>query len=338
MTPLVAILVIATATMARAQDIPIGIIDFYGLQRTALADARAALTFKEGDIVPDDLGPQRQSEQRLSQLPGVAGARVNMVCCDNGRAIAYVGVQEHGARAMQFRAAPRGSARLPADVVGSGTAFQSVFVAAIQRGQAGEDRTQGHALNDAPDVRAIQERFIEYARRDVGVLRRVLRDSSDRNHRALAAQVLGYVENKQAVVGDLVRAMHDPDEEVRNNAMRALLVFTWATPTPRRPTPRIPEAPFIEFLSSPVWSDRNKSAGAVAELTRTRDPRVLARLRATSLGPLVEMARWKSAGHAEPALIILARLAGRSDEEAAAALSQGTREAIIKAAIASSAR
>jgi hypothetical protein len=43
--------------------------------------------------------------------------------------------------------------------------------------------------------------------------------------RALAAQVLGYVSDKQAVVGDLVQAMSDPFDDVRNNAMRALLVF-----------------------------------------------------------------------------------------------------------------
>ena len=132
--------------------------------------------------------------------------------------------------------------------------------------------------------------------------------------------------------------MHDPDEGVRNNAMRALLVFTYTKPTPRRPTPRVPEAPFIEFLGSPVWTDRNKSVGAVAELSRTRDPRLLARLRATALGPLVEMARWKSAGHAEPALVILARLADRPDAEAGTAMTNGGREAIISAALTSARR
>jgi hypothetical protein len=266
------------------------------------------------------------------------GAHANVVCCDNGRAIVYVGVQERGTPVVRFHAAPHGSDRLPADVVAAGEAFEHAFVTAIQRGQAGEDRTQGHALNEAPEPRAVQERFIEYARRDLPRLRRVLSDSSDTAHRALAAQVLGYVEDKQSVVNDLVRAMHDPDEGVRNNAMRALLVFTYTKPTPRRRTPRVPEAPFIEFLGSPVWTDRNKSVAAVAELSRTRDPRLLARLRATALGPLVEMARWKSAGHAGPALVVLARLADRPDAEADAALANGGREAIISAALASARR
>lgn len=332
------LLLIVVTAMAGGQEIRIGIIDFYGLQRTPADDVRAALAFKNGDSVPEVLDAREQSEARLKQLPGVDDAHVNVVCCDAGRAIVYVGIHERGAPVIRFRESPRGAERLPADVVAAGSRFQQVFVDAIQRGQAGEDRTQGHALNDAPDVRAVQERFIEYARRDVAILRRVLVNSSDRADRALAAQVLGYVEDKQSVVDDLVNAMHDPAEEVRNNAMRALLVFTWATPTPRRPTPQVPEGPFVEFLSSPIWSDRNKSAGAVAELTRTRDPRVLASLRKTALDALVEMARWTSAGHAEPSLIVLARLAGRSDDEAKSALSQGTREAIINAAIASARR
>ena len=338
MKALIAILAIGTATGTAAQEPRIGLIDFYGLQRTAAADLRAALAVMEGDTMLEALEKKEQSEQQLLRLPGVVDAHLAVVCCDAGRAIAYVGIEERGAHVIRFRDAPRGNERLSADVVEAGAAFQQTFISAITRGQAGEDRTQGHSFSDAPDVRAVQERFIEYARRDLVVLRRVLRNSSEAPHRALAAQVLGYVEDKQAVVDDLVRAMHDPDEEVRNNAMRALLVFTWATPAPRRPTPRVPEEPFIEFLSSPIWSDRNKSAGAVAELTRTRNPRVLARLRATALGALVEMARWKSAGHAEPALTIVARLAGRSDDEAKSALSQGTRETIINAAISSSSR
>ena len=338
MKPLAAILVVAVIATAAAQQPRIGIIDFYGVHRTPLGDVRAALAIKEGDTIPEALEAREQSEMQLARLPGVVDAHVGVVCCDNGRAILYVGIHERGAPVIRFRESPRGAERLPADVVEAGATFQKVFVDAVQQGQAGEDRTQGHALNDAPEVRAVQEHFIEFARRDLAVLRQVLRNSSERAHRALAAQVLGYVEDKQGIVDDLVRAMRDPAEEVRNNAMRALLLFTWATPTPRRPTPRVPEGPFIEFIHSPVWSDRNKSVGAVAELTRTRDPRVLARVRTTALDSLVEMARWKSSGHAEPALLILARIAGRPDDEARSALSQGRREPIIDAAIAAASR
>jgi hypothetical protein len=50
------------------------------------------------------------------------------------------------------------------------------------------------------------------------------------------------------------------------------------------------------------------------------------------------MARWKSAGHAWAALVILARLAGRPDAEADAVFANGGRDAIINAALASAHR
>ena len=49
-------------------------------------------------------------------------------------------------------------------------------------------------------MRAIQDRFVGYVARDLPELRRVLRESSEASHRALAAQILGYVADKQTIV------------------------------------------------------------------------------------------------------------------------------------------
>ena len=68
---------------------------------------------------------------------------------------------------MRFRAAPRGRARLAADVVQAGDEFSEAFMAAIQRGDVTEDRSQGHAFTRDPTSRAIQERFVGYAARDL---------------------------------------------------------------------------------------------------------------------------------------------------------------------------
>ena len=96
----------------------------------------------------------------------------------------------------------------------------------MQRGDNVEDDSQGHSLaQHDPATRAVQERFVGYATRNPIELRRVLRESSDATHRSLAAQILGYVTNKQNIVSDLVYGMSDPSDEVRNNAMRALAVF-----------------------------------------------------------------------------------------------------------------
>ena len=139
-----------------------------------------------------------ESEKRLSELPGVVRAQASLTCCDQGQAIIYVSIEEHGAVTMHFRASPQGSARLAPDVVQAGEEFLEVFFAAVHAGDAGEDYSQGHTLAHNPAVRAIEERFVTYANRDLSELRRVLRGSSDASHRALAAQVLGYVADKEA--------------------------------------------------------------------------------------------------------------------------------------------
>ncbi len=79
----------------------------------------------------------------------------------------------------------------------------------------------------------------------------------------------------------------------------------------------------------PVWTDRNKASAALQTLSASRDAALLAGLRKDALRPLIEMARWKSEGHARPAFEILARMAGYSDEAAEAAWGRGERELVI---------
>ena len=328
-----AVCTMAMSDGATAQELEIGIIDFYGLGRVSATRAREALTFTEGDAVPLEDGDAflRESEERLAQIPGVAQARVRLICCDDARGIVYVGIEEDGAQQTSFRAAPTGAARLAPDVVRAGEEFSQALLQAVQRGDAGEDWSQGHVLADDPARRAIQERFIIFSKRDLASLRQVLRTSADAEHRALAAVVLGYAPDKQAVVADLVRAMRDPADEVRNNAMRALLVFGAMRPSGDRPAVRVPLEPFFPFLVSPVWTDRNKAVLALWTLSASRDPELLATLRGQDLDPLGEMARWKSEGHAQPAFLILGRIAGYSEEAAVDLWQRGEREVLIDA-------
>jgi hypothetical protein len=249
------------------------------------------------------------------------------VCCDNGGAIVTVGIQERGSQTLAFRKAPDGRARLAADVVEAGAEYDRVLQAAVLRGDFSEDHTQGHALAHDPAVRAIQERFVVFADRDLPSLRNVLRTSADSDHRALAAHVLGYVHNKKEVVSDLVDAISDPSDEVRNNAVRTLWVFADATSA----IP-VPYEPFVRLLHSPVWFDRNKASLALMALSDKRDPKLFELLRRRALAPLVEIARWNSEGHATPGFILLGRMVGYSDTDAHRLWETGHLETIISAA------
>ncbi|HXV14640.1 MAG TPA: hypothetical protein VEC56_10600 [Candidatus Krumholzibacteria bacterium] len=326
------------AQAAAAQQFQIGIIDFYGLRRVSASESRRALTFAEGDSISleGDEPPAflAESERRLATLPGVVRARTNIVCCDQGRLIVYVGVEEEGGATLRFRAAPQGTARLPADLVQAGDDYWAAFTTAVERGDAGEDGSRGHALCNDPTTRAVQERFVAYAARDTERLRGVLRESSNADQRALAAQVLGYVADKQSVVDDLVYGMSDPSENVRNNSMRTLMVFTRMTPAAGTSVPRVPYAPFVNLLHSLVWTDRNKSSLALMELTESRDADLLERLRNEAMQSLADIARWKNEGHATPGLLMLGRIAGWADDDVRSAWRSGQREKIIAAALA----
>jgi hypothetical protein len=321
---------------ASGRPFEIGIIDFYGLSKVAAGDVRTALSFTEGDKVELLEGPLPEvftaSETRVAHLHGVSAAQVNPVCCDAGRLVVYVGVQERGAPVLKVRKAPHGGERLAPEVLRAGQQFSQAYLLAVQQGDSAEDHSQGHALAHDAATRSVQDEFIVFAKRDLPLLKSVLRSSSVAAHRAIAAQVLGYAPDKQAVVDDLVFGMSDADAEVRNNAMRSLMVFAEAAPGDRLARLQVPAEPFIGLLHSPVWSDRNKAAGALMALATSQDPELLAELRRSALQPLSEMARWKSAAHALPAFLILARIAGYADDAAAALFEKGRRDEVIEAA------
>jgi len=309
---------------------PIGIIDFYGLRDISERQVRESLQIKEGD--PSSV-ETKEAERKLESLPGVAEAQISRVCCDAGKAVLFVGIREKGTPSLQFRLAPQGKVRLPQDVAQAEDDFRKALSDAILKGNSGEDDSSGHALSIDPSARAIQERFITFAARDLKLLRDVLRHSSDAEHRALAAQVIAYTANKQAIVNDLIDAMRDSAEGVRNNSTRALAVMAGAARQTTRQPIKIPVRPFIEMLNSIEWTDRNKSSWALLRLTDKRDSGVLFEIRQKALPSLIEMARWKSSGHAQSSFVLLGRVARLPEDEITAAWERGERAAFIETAI-----
>ncbi|RPJ58582.1 MAG: hypothetical protein EHM23_17120 [Acidobacteria bacterium] len=309
---LLALLAVLTSQPDRTQAPPIGIIDFYGLRTVSPQPLRQALRIREGDVVPDSLDETRA---RLEALPGVNQARLTAVCCETGKTIVYVGIKENSASFIPFRPAPQGAVRLPDEVMKLEDSFSDALWKAVQRGDAGEDDSRGHSLSHDPEARALQERFIEYAGRNLDLPRAVLHDSSSAVHRAVAAQIIGYAPNKRDVVNDLADAMRDPDAGVRNNAMRALALIARFAQSHAGLDADFPSQVFVDLLSSIEWTDRNKSAMALIGLTEKRDPELFLRLRRSSIPSLAEMARWRNPGHAYAPFLIMARVAGLSEED-----------------------
>lgn len=325
----IALSVLLAAAPAAAQQPPVGYIDVYGARTLTAEQVRAAAGIAVGDSVRMGVGAGARAQ--LLALPGVRDAHVAIVCCENGQSIVYLGVQERAAPVFTFAAPPAGEIRLPGNIVQDAAEFERVLQEAVLQGQAEEDDTSGHSLMRYPPARAVQQRFINYAAGNVARLRDVLHNSADARQRAMAAQVIAYAYNKIAIIPDLITALRDPDEDVRNNAMRALAVMASYNEKHAESMLRIPYDPFIAMLSSPIWTDRNKAAFVLMSLTASHDPMMLHQLRSRAFPELVEMARWQSFGHALPAALILGRMAGIPDAEIVSAF-QKDREALIEAA------
>jgi hypothetical protein len=314
-----------------AQTPPIGTIDLFGLRSVTVQQVRAALHAKEGDAPPSSKQMVDEIVARLNAIPKVEEATVDFLCCgESGKTILYVGIREKGTPALKFRNAPNGNARLPAETVKLGSDFYEALEKAVLKGEAAEDDSAGHSVLNNAEARAVQEQFIGIAAANGEVLRKVIRESSDVQHRALAVQIIAYSPDKRKIVNDLVYALKDADSTVRNNAMRALWVLALYAQKNTAKKIDVPVEPFVDLLNSVVWTDRNKSSLALFALTGGRDPKLLKTLRKKALPSLLEMARWKSQGHAFAPLIILGRIAGIPDGEIFEAMQSGKKDKIIK--------
>ena len=322
-------LLLLVATAISAQDLRVGVIDFYGLRKISESQVRRILGVREGDLLPASKG---DAEGKLDQIPGVVESHLEAVCCDGGRTILYVGIEERGATHFDLREPPEGAAVLPEEIVTAYSRFLDAAHDASRRGTTDEDLTHGHPLMADGAARAVQEMFPALADSHLAEIREVLRSSEDESQRAMAAYVVVYATRKSGIVNDLQYALKDADSGVRNNAARSLVALSVLAKLDPSSEVRISATWFIEMLNSLSWSDRNRALWALQTLTDSRDPMVLDQLRTRAMDALIDMARWKTLSHALPAFILLGRVAGMPEPEIQAAWTRGDRDSVISAA------
>ncbi|MGB9606113.1 MAG: HEAT repeat domain-containing protein [Bryobacteraceae bacterium] len=306
----------------------IAVLEIYGTRKLSPERVRRVLGVREGDALPPS---KAAAEETLESLPEVAEARLEAVCCVQGGAILYVGIEEKGAPHFVFRYPPRANLTLPPAIVETYRTFLRAVEDAARRGATGEDLSRGYALAADPAVRACQERFRELAGQHLSLLREVLRKSMHDDHRAIAAYVIGYQPRARGVIEDLQYAMQDINESVRANAMRALGAIAVLARSDPELGLRVEPTWFVELLNSIVWSDRYRAAAALVNLTEDRNPRTLESIRERALPSLLEMSRWKVLEHALPAFLLLGRIAGWPEERIYQAWERGDRDALLSA-------
>lgn len=315
---------------APVQGVPrIGIVDFYGLKNADKERVLRALEVKPGDPLPRSKG---ETEERMELVNNVVRANLEAVCCAEGNAILYVGILERGAPTFHYRDAPADETlRLPEPLVDLWQRFWEQLQAGVRQGVSEEDLTNGHSLMKYAPARTLQLQFPALVDAHLPVIRKVLRESVDETERAIAAYAIAYASKKASVLNDLQYAVQDPDDGVRNNAMRSLAAFSVLAKLKPESGLRIEPTWFIEQLNSLIWSDRNKAAYALVPLTEDRPAETLTLLRDRALDAMTDMARWRHLPHALPGFILLARSAGWEEKQIQDTWAAGTHLAAVDA-------
>ncbi len=306
----VSLAVLAASVSAQPASERIGIVDFYGYGTLDPAQLRSALPFKEGDAFPSEEAKQA-AEEALMKQTGRAAAAIAKVCClEGGRLTVFVGLAEPSAPPVRYNPEPAGEIKLPKGAHRLFVQLEKDTLTAVKKGDAGEDDSEGYALMKNPEARGDQLKLRDWVRANTATANRVLETSRYTSERADAAEALGYAEQSPEQIAALVRASFDADDDVRDNAIRALEVLCNLGP---QVAGHIPAARFVPMLHSLVWTVRNKASFLFLMLSKSRQPAVLDALRAGALGPLREMAQWHDWSHGAPAAVILARIAGIPD-------------------------
>jgi hypothetical protein len=321
---------------AAAAQLPrIGDIDFYGLRKITAEQILGAAGLAPGDTIPASRG---NLEDQIADMPGVAAAHVQVVCCEGNRAALFIGIVEDGELQPAFHSTPSGPATLPQELMDSYREFLGAALRAPGKGIADENPAAGHALMANPAVRAFEDRFLAFADGHTDDLRAVLHDGSEPEERAAAATVIGYATDKKDVADDLLFAIQDPDEGVRAGALRALAAIAVAARNQPAPGIRLASTGLVKLLSSVVLSDRVESAEALLILTEGGDAAALDLIRERALASVVEMARWKTRSYALPPLMLLGRVAGLTDAQTRQSWENGDREPVIQKALETAAK
>ncbi|WP_332737560.1 HEAT repeat domain-containing protein [Flavihumibacter sp.] len=297
-----------------AQWTLISTIDVFGNRKIPSDSILSYISLKEGDSInPVSFKPD-SIISALKTIPGIRDVTVSPVCCDvrNGYSI-YIGIAETGANLLTYRSAPKHDLRLSDDIMQSYRNFHEQVKEGAKKGEVSEEYVKGYSLLTYSAARKEQSNFIGFAKQKYPELDKVLKHSKYAEHRAAAAQVIAYCADKKKVAESLLYAINDPDEDVRNNATRAISILAGYLSESPDTKVTIPATPFIDMVNSVSWTDRNKGAMALLELTRTNDKDILEQIRKHALPSVIEMARWKNRGHALFSLIILCRMAGEDE-------------------------
>src|SRR6218665_1431446 len=212
---------------------------------------------------------------------------------------------------MSFSAEPQGDVTDPEGLLEAWKGYQTRFWELRRQGavpEYGGDACRAlvcHGGFAHPDLAPFEPRFIDGVPRHAHSLVRVLREDKDSGKRFRSLMLLPYVSSREWLVQAVLPSVRDPDQGVRNEALRLLGAMQEA-----QPRVLIPLDTVLEALWYPLSTDRNKAGWALVRLVETEGAVHRQRILERSGEVLLRMLRMKDAVDHEPAHNVLALLAG----------------------------
>jgi hypothetical protein len=329
---LIALLALASG-LPHSQHARVGNIDFFGTGGIDVRGVWSVLPVHRNDEITEDQSADIRDRlsRAIQNAVGHKPTDLAVMCCDDGGQLAiYIGLGGSNTAVVPFLPRPKSSTCLPNDALHLYDDTTAALQRAIEQGHSGEDDSRGYSLSADPTARAKQLALHEYAITHERTIERALQSCKNGEQRQAAAELLGYAAKSTSQIAFLLRASHDSDEGVRNNAVRALWVLATSNP---KTASQIPANDFVAMLNSGLWTDRNKAGMLLMVLTRSRNRELLQRLRSEALQSLIEMARWEDPGHAFAYRVLLGRIAGLNETQIQQLVASKKVDEIIAAAV-----
>ncbi len=281
-------------------------VDIFGNNSTPDKEILAILGVKEGDEINPEV--VTRLDRKIRDSGKFAYSKVSSAAFGDRKSYLTVDVVEKGEEErLKLGEAPTGTVEVPAEVLDWMRRYEKAAFQMFQiRPKGFKDIEEGHYLDRDPGLREYEEKMLEMVPAHYDVLVKALLEDKDPEKRASCATLLGYANDKRAVVGPLEKALKDPDVQVRANAARALIPIAYLSARNRIP---FPMEPILELLHYPNASDRNKAVALLLHLAGNDENHAAIRDRASDV--LVKIVGANQPAQREHSLTLLAIVSGQ---------------------------
>ncbi len=214
------------------------------------------------------------------------------------------------AKRMPFYEAPTKQMSDPDNLIKSWQEYEDTALDLVEKGQLEPDIAQCAALHcpfghKHPKLKKYESIFVEGVKKDEQALVEITKKDARPEDRASAAYLLAYLKDGNRVVNYEMAMVRDPDDLVRNNALRVL-----GDIAEFHPEYVIPAAPIVQAIHFPRVSDRSKALYVAFQMVGSNhDTKDL--LLKDDVPDLIQMMQSKQPDHRDLSYGILRKISGK---------------------------